>query len=589
MTIAVKIGLYLLLYLALSHTGNRCPAQSAPPDAHEWAAKLSTKQYEGNEYEAKLDSLLNNFDSAKVFIFLDQLQKEGKSRGDHFYARFNCLKARQLFLTNSPYRIHQPQIPKGIGQVEEPIRRLFSSAMDIAYRTDDDYLVAFVSYAYAITISEFGEIGVAAIYAKNCLELYDQLSYPIPASQYQLLSEMMYTVEDYEDCVKYGKKAVAAWLQLPGVESTRQAVNCMNSVALGYHRQLKYDSAFLYYRQALQMAKDENSPVWTGIVSGNMGQVYYARKEYNTAYLLFVGDYKTSRDSSLYDNAANSLQWAARTSLELGDKSRALTQAREAMQLLKLSPNANFLKNTYFTASVIFKEMREYDSAFYYDKLYSYLNDSMERVVATNTLAMTRTRLNDRVSYYNIQKLNKERSAASMLRNVTIVFILILLASLWLVRNRTSLKNKLEKEKAEQEITSTRKLLNLSTQDIVEKTNLIEKLEQQLKIKEAIVEHRSIISELSRQTILTEDDWDRFRSLFETIYPGFFIALKDRFPDITLAEQRMASLTRLRLTTKQTASMLGISVESVHKSRQRLRQRFQIGVETNLDEVVAAL
>ncbi|MGZ3852818.1 MAG: hypothetical protein ACXVBX_08510, partial [Flavisolibacter sp.] len=226
---------------------------------------------------------------------------------------------------------------------------------------------------------------------------------------------------------------------------------------------------------------------------------------------------------------------------------------------------------------------------FYYDKLYSFLNDSMERVVATNTLAMTRTRLNDRVSYYNIQKLNKERSAASILRNVTIVFILILLTSLWLVQNRTSLKNKLEKEKAEQEITSTRKLLNLSTQDIVEKTNLIEKLEQQLKIKEAIVEHRSIISELSRQTILTEDDWDRFRSLFETIYPGFFIALKDRFPDITLAEQRMASLTRLRLTTKQTASMLGISVESVHKSRQRLRQRFQIGVETNLDEVVAAL
>lgn len=51
----------------------------------------------------------------------------------------------------------------------------------------------------------------------------------------------------------------------------------------------------------------------------------------------------------------------------------------------------------------------------------------------------------------------------------------------------------------------------------------------------------------------------------------------------------MAALTRLYLTTKQIASMLGISVDSVHKSRQRLRQRFQVGVDTNLDELVAAL
>jgi len=37
------------------------------------------------------------------------------------------------------------------------------------------------------------------------------------------------------------------------------------------------------------------------------------------------------------------------------------------------------------------------------------------------------------------------------------------------------------------------------------------------------------------------------------------------------------------------ASMLGISLDSVHKSRQRLRQRFQVGPETNLEEVVANL
>jgi DNA-binding NarL/FixJ family response regulator len=127
------------------------------------------------------------------------------------------------------------------------------------------------------------------------------------------------------------------------------------------------------------------------------------------------------------------------------------------------------------------------------------------------------------------------------------------------------------------------------TENIVEKTSLIEKLESQVKGKEATADQQAIISELGRQTILTEEDWNRFKSLFEKIYPGFFINIKDKFPDITLAEQRMAALTRLRLTTKQIASMLGISVDSVHKSRQRLRQRFQVGTDANLDELVANL
>ena len=65
--------------------------------------------------------------------------------------------------------------------------------------------------------------------------------------------------------------------------------------------------------------------------------------------------------------------------------------------------------------------------------------------------------------------------------------------------------------------------------------------------------------------------------------------LKEKLPEITLAEQRMAALTRLQLTTKQIASMLGISADSVHKSRYRLRQRFNVGIDGSLDELVATI
>jgi tetratricopeptide (TPR) repeat protein/DNA-binding CsgD family transcriptional regulator len=367
-------------------------------------------------------------------------------------------------------------------------------------------------------------------------------------------------------------------------------------VALGYHRQDKYDSALFYYSQALELAKKAGSSVWTGIVTGNMAQIYYAQKKYESAYPIFLNDYKTSKDSGYYDNAANSLQWAARTNLALGNKPAALKQVREAFYLLRLWTDDSYLRNAYYTATQIFREMGNYDSAFYYNNLYSSINDSLERVVSRSTTDIAKARLNDEASKYNIQTLNREKKAQLVLRNMIIVGIIILSLFVLLIFNRKSLKDKMKMEKMaqekllmEQEVASAQDQLRLFTENVIEKTNLIEKLEMQVKGKEVTSEQHSIISELTQQTILTEQDWYKFRSLFEKIYPGFFIKLKDRFPDITVAEQRMAALTRLHLTTKQIASMLGISLDSVHKSRQRLRQRFQVGAETNLEELVANL
>ena len=131
--------------------------------------------------------------------------------------------------------------------------------------------------------------------------------------------------------------------------------------------------------------------------------------------------------------------------------------------------------------------------------------------------------------------------------------------------------------------------MELFKQNMIEKATLIEKLQEQVQVKETTAEQMQIIDELSQQTILTEADWDKFKKLFDKIYPGFFIKLKEKATDITIAEQRMAALTRLHLTPKQMASMLGISPLSVHKTRQRLRQRLHVTADNNLEEMITSL
>jgi hypothetical protein len=571
------------------------PAQSKDLDAKKWANELSKKDRGTYDSLYQLIKQLEKVDSVKAFQFLDELAEKGRSKGDHFHALFNCLKA-QIIYYKSYYEFYQNRPASvNVDLIKQQLMRLYSSAIDIAYRSEDDMLVAFASYTYGSVILLFGEVGLSVMYAKNGIDLFESLSYPVVPEQYQFLAELLYRVREYGECIRYAKKAVAAWQRSPK-EFKPFTVSCMNTVALGYHRQQLYDSALIFYNQALDLAKQIKDTVWTGIVSGNIGQIFYAQGKYDTAYVLLKGDYNASKAKGLFDNAGNSLQWAARTHLALGNKATALAEVREAFQLLKQWPDANYLRNAYYTSMQIFREMGNYDSAFYYNNLWSRVNDSLEKVVATSSLAISKAKLNDETSRYNIQNLNKEKRSQLLLRNIIIAAIVVLSFVVVLAVNRQRLKEKLKTEKAEQEklrmeqeVASAKEQLKMFTENLVEKTNLIEKLESQAKGKQATSEQQAIISELSRQTILTEEDWNKFRSLFEKIYPGFFVNLREKVSDITIAELRMAALTRLHLSTNQIASILGISANSVYKTKQRLRQRLDIDPETDIEEAIAKM
>ena len=567
-------------------------AQPNTLDPKEWAKALSiTNGKSEQNYDRLISSLIGKdylkVDSARVFSFLNKLEKAGDAENIYFKARFNSLKAVFIYLTNIKY----PNAP-----VKSELKKLLDEAIDLAYKTDDDYFIAFASETYSTNISHFNELGLSIMYAINVIELHEKNNQNTSAGFYQFLAERLYKIREYKECIKYAMRAVALFKKSDYVDRALPLTNTLNTVALGYHRQQQYDSALKFYDQAYQIALQAKDTLWMSIVSGNVGQVYYYQKKYDTAYTLLINDYKTCKASGFFDDAANSLQWAARVNLALGNKTQAVAEVRNAFALLQAKPNDNYLKNIYFAYTEIFREMGVYDSAFYYNNLYSNLNDSLEKTINTSSTAISKARLNDKASRYNIETLNKAKRIQVLTRNIIIVVIVLLSLFTLLLLNRKQLQTKMAKEKAEQEnklmeqeIAAAREQMKMFMDNIVEKTALIEKLEYQKQDVQNSTERQGLINELSNQTILTEDDWIKFKTTFEKIHPGFFKKLKDKVADITIAEQRMASLTKLNLTTRQIASMLGISVASVHKTRQRLRQRIQTDSNTGIDDFLAAL
>ncbi|MFT3681622.1 MAG: tetratricopeptide repeat protein [Ferruginibacter sp.] len=592
------IPAFLIIYL-LGIT-NDAHGQYAYLSAESWFKKLSDPADKRNKWYDTLDKVLMQFDSTVVFNFLREVEIHSKKEGDHSLVRFNCIKANQLYYQSlGPSK----ELPLNNRQVKKEIITLLSQAMHKAYESNDDYQVAFVSGVYGKYMSAFGETEPGVMYMMNCADLYEKVNLTANFATYVSLGETLWRVREYEKCIKYTHKAMNALINADDETRFTYAIMCPNTIALAYHRLGMYDSAFKYYRQGLKATEEPavlstitNPLAWKGIISGNMAQIYFSQAKYTTALPLFELDYKVSKENHYYDNAANSLQWAARTNLALGKTTIALQQVREAFALLIKMPSPNYLQNTFFTAAEIFKSLNNQDSTYHYNSQYNKLHDSIERVIYQSSISISKLRLNEEKSRYSIMNLQREKQSQLQQRNWIIAAIVFLFAIVLLLINRQRLKLKYrqqlaeqEKRRIEQEMESAREQLQLFTQNIIEKTNLIEQLEQRVQDKTMSAENQQVLSALSNQTILTEDDWSKFKSLFEKIFPLFFQRLKNTAADITTAEQRMAALTKLQLTTRQMASMLGISVDSVHKTRQRLRKRFNLAADANLEEYIAGI
>jgi hypothetical protein len=118
---------------------------------------------------------------------------------------------------------------------------------------------------------------------------------------------------------------------------------------------------------------------------------------------------------------------------------------------------------------------------------------------------------------------------------------------------------------------------------LLEKNTLIEQLQSVQESKDTSSDQLKTLSDLTHHLILNEDDWLRFKELFDSVYPGFFISLRNTFPDITQAEQRMAALSKLKLTAREAANLLGVSPNTVYTTRRRLRQRLGLEQDADLD------
>jgi hypothetical protein len=452
-----------------------------------------------------------------------------------------------------------------------------------ATETADEHLIAASCRALGIYYLKNNQQDKGLFYMLKSISLLEKLKYStsLICNQKLFTSSYLYSTRNYENCISFCQDILnTKALKIDPIN----LISVYNNIGLSYAATTKYDSAIAAFKNGIAIAEKNNIGVWVGIASGNIGNVLKLQNKSEEAILYWQKDLDTCIKYLEWKEASIVSAYISEYYFDKGEREKAFQKINEA-ERFAFEPNSksNFIKINKIKA-YFFEQTKQYDSAIFYLKAYHTLDNAETENVTKTRFQQMRLLLDFDNSASEYKLIQKEKQAEVIKRNFLLIALLIALLTGWLFINRQRLRFKIATQRkliAENEIASAKAQLQLFTQTLIEKNDQIEQLNHKL---DSLQQTNS--EELFNQTILTEDDWNRFKALFEKVHPKFFEKLTQLAPEITAAEIRLAALIKLNLDNKQMASMQGISVSSIRGNKTRLRQRLNITVEDDVDGFV---
>lgn len=181
---------------------------------------------------------------------------------------------------------------------------------------------------------------------------------------------------------------------------------------------------------------------------------------------------------------------------------------------------------------------------------------------------------------------------------ISSLVVLLLIAVIFYLRsNRKAQARKIiemQLTQVKQENEQNKLALSNYTKELMLKNQRLLSLDKEVEAKEAeLSEIRNSKSEeldqLGEMKLLTDVDWVKFKKLFEKVYPQFFNKLNAEGPSFTKGEKRLMALMKLNMENAEIAGTLGISSESVSKSKFRLKKKLSEHQHSSIEEFVHSI
>jgi len=191
----------------------------------------------------------------------------------------------------------------------------------------------------------------------------------------------------------------------------------------------------------------------------------------------------------------------------------------------------------------------------------------------------------------------KEAFLKNILLTICLIFSLLCGALYFVhIKNKHRAEKKLIQKKKELEVKHANELLEMKNRELavsslklIEKDELLSSLKDKLEKGNGDIKREDLKKVIRTISHSNSQNWEEFETRFTSVNRDFYSKLNKKYPKLTNGDQKLCSLIKLNMSSKEMAKLLGISIESVHTNRYRLRKKLALDKSTSLTEFVATL
>ena len=437
-------------------------------------------------------------------------------------------------------------------------------------------------------------------HAKKAVDINNRINHSQESHESSWIAPYYTAAGDFNSAIYYLKAKAKHQLNNPSSDNYDLA-KTHNNIGFTYYLANQYDSAEVYYKKVTAIEtinKDYDDII--GLATGNLGQLYFDKKDYKNALFHLKIDAKLTK-GRIIESYYNATVGIAECYLMLGDLKNAKKTLLTFFKLECINKKV-LLRGYKLMASVSDKLNKQSESALYLRK-YIYLNDSLTKNEKPtkdliNQLSKNRVNIIEkdlRLSESKIKLMNnklllaktKEKSERFKNRVYIILLILSIFSAILIIiyfRNRQK-KNKeiqaLESELFESEIQSKKKELNNLITNLSYKRKFINEIQEKLKdlkqkpegsIKESIA---LLIREFTNYKN-ADKGVEVLQTDIDQVNLSFFKKLGEKHPLLTENEKELCGLFLLKLSSKDIAIIRNVTPNAIKKARQRIRKKLPI-------------
>ena len=522
-------------------------------------------------------------------------------------------------------------------------RENYLKAIEVHERLDHPVVAATLVHNLGYLYQEQGIYDSALVYAERALKIFlehsDSLKY---ASSLDLISSIHEEQGNYFLSLEYATKAAGLFHKYG--DEQREA-DALVKIGDGYIIQNDFEKGIAYFNSAIELYRKYNdiqweNYAWQKVASAHLkldqidkadsiieyslhlsdsigamqmigegydikGEVLFAKGQYREALEKFESALEINIDAGDSTFIATQQISIGRCYQALGMHDRAIAFYQKALPIsIRMDVKEN-QKTIYKQLTEIYELRGDNSIAYEYFKKYVAVKDIVENHEKTRQFADMQTKYDSerkereiKLQQQTIMILEQEAEIQEMVRLrliVSIVVVIVLFALLlyvfWLRMKRNKLRQEIENERLIHELDLKKRELTTHTLHIIQKNELLEDLQDkvtELKKKDTGSSYGEI-TRLINTNRLIDRDWENFKSVFEQVHPDFFVKLKSLYQNISSNELRMAAMMKMNLTTKEMASILNITPESVKKARYRMRKKLNLESESNVQDYIIKL